>query len=116
MPSFISCFVVIFSFRFLIHPLDAFLVSTGQTLLLNDVPYYVPAKAFTTVSLPSTKSLNALIPVTVVGVSLTNSSQGTLETIIDAFGADDVWNEAFLEGKSKRGRLMHIVLVPTKFM
>ena len=98
--------VVVFSIQCFIgtYTVYATLVGTGQTLLLNDLPYYVPAKALTTLPLPYVKSLSfagGLVPVTVVGFSSVNSSQGTLSSVIDAFGSDDVWNEAFLEGKTK---------------
>ena len=80
------------------------LQSTGQTLLLNDLPYYVPATPVAAIStLKSLKKLpsdNALVPVTVVDLSASNSSLSTLEAIIASFGVDDdVWNEGFLEGK-----------------
>ena len=106
---FILPLVVVFLFHCFIctHSVYATLVSTGQTLLLNDLPYYVPAKAFTTLPLPYIKSLSfagGFVPVTVVGLSSVNSSQGTLATVIDSFGSDDVWNAAFLEGKSNLGR------------
>ena len=39
---------------------------------------------------------------TVVGVSASNSSLSTLESIINGFGVDDVWNEGFLEGEFKQ--------------
>ena len=39
---------------------------------------------------------------TVVGVSASNSSLSTLESIINGFGVDDVWNEGFLEGECKQ--------------
>lgn len=39
------------------------------------------------------------MPVTVVQSSASNASLSTLESIIDGFGVDDVWNQGFLEGK-----------------
>lgn len=75
------------------------LTSTGQTLVLNDIPYYVPATPFAT--FPSLRPLQSaaftggLAPVTVVRLSASNAS---LEQAISGFGADDVWNEGFVEG------------------
>lgn len=81
----------------------AALISTGQTLLLDDIPYYLPPLPYTKVSflppLVSVASTAGLVPVTVVAASATNSSQGTLQSIIDGFGSDDVWSQGFLEGK-----------------
>ncbi len=92
-----------FAFILIVRLTTATLTSTGQTVLLDDIPYYIPAAPFTTVSLLSSlKSLNSasgLVPVTVVGVSASNSSLSSLESTIDGFGSDDVWNQGFLEGK-----------------
>lgn len=78
------------------------LTSTGQTLVLNDFSYYVPATPFATVpfpnSLQSAASAGGLAPVTVVVLSASNASLSGLEQAIDGFGVDDVWNEGFLEG------------------
>ena len=79
------------------------LTSTGQTLVLNDIPYYVPATPFAT--LPFLKPLQSaayaggLAPVTVVRLSASNASLSGLEQAISGFGVDDVWNEGFVEGK-----------------
>ena len=90
----------------LLDVVAASLISTGQTLLLNDIPYYVPANPFTTIppltSLHTLRFAGGLVPVTVVGVSASNSSSSTLESIINEFGMDDVWNEGFLEGECKQ--------------
>ena len=100
-PIFLTLFVV-----FQLHAIAAgSLTSTGQTLLLNDIPYYVPATPFTILPFPNAlktlTSAGSLAPVTVVSVSSTNSSLGTLQTIVDEFGSDDVWNNGFLQGKCK---------------
>ena len=75
---------------------------TGQTLLLNDIPYYVPATPFVTVpssaSLKNFGSANGLVPVTVVALPSSNSKLSDVEAILSGFAADDVWNEGFLEG------------------
>ena len=75
--------------------------STGQTLVLNDIPYYVPATPFATLPflypLQSAAFTGNLAPVTVVRLSASNAS---LEQAISGFGADDVWNEGFVEGNA----------------
>ena len=78
------------------------LESTGQTLVLNGIPYYVPATPFTTISvlkpLKSAASAGGLVPVTILKLSASNANPSGLEQAIDGFGEDDVWNEGFLEG------------------
>ena len=74
----------------------------GQTLLLNDIPYYVPATPLITLpsfsSLTNLGSADGLVPVTVVALPTSNSSLSVLGAVVSGFGADDVWNEGFLEG------------------
>ena len=72
------------------------LVSTGQTVVIRDIPYYVPAKPITTVSSGGLRRLGtcgSLVPVTVI-----NSSASIQSTIKGFAGSDDVWSEAFLDG------------------
>ena len=95
--------LVIFLFAFFQHLTWAVtLRSTGQTLVLNDIPYYVPGAPFATIpflkSLQSTASAGGLVPATVVQLSASNASLSGLERAIDEFEEDDVWNEGFLEG------------------
>lgn len=69
--------------------------------MLGNIPYYVPATPYTTVSasgINRLQSVNSLTPVTVVSVSASNST-ASLEDIIRGFAADDVWIPDFLEGK-----------------
>ncbi|KAI4257713.1 MAG: hypothetical protein LQ352_001553 [Teloschistes flavicans] len=76
------------------------LTSTGGTLTLNDVPYYVPGTPYTTVSTRAFQGLqnvNSLVPVTVVNVAAGNDSLSDLESVIGKFATDDVWNSGFLE-------------------
>ena len=79
------------------------ITTTGQTLVLNDVPYYLPAASFATLpfftSLKGAASAVGFVPVTVVELSASNASQSGLKHVIDSFGADDVWNSGFLEGQ-----------------
>ena len=96
-PALVSC---ILSIRLT----AAALTSTGQTLLLDDIPYYVPATPYTKVSgFPSLKpatSANGLVPVTVLGLPSTDGSLTTIQSIIAGFSAvDDVWSQGFLDGK-----------------
>ena len=103
MLTFTPSALVIFLFAFFQHLTWAVtLRSTGQTLVLNDIPYYVPGTPFATIpflkSLQSTASAGGLVPVTVVRLSASNASLSGLERAIDDFEEDDVWNEGFLEG------------------
>ena len=104
-PSYSLGYALVF-FLLIIRLTAAALTSTGQTLLLNGVPYYVPATPYIKVSsLPSLKSVasaGGLVPVTIVGVSAANSSLSSIGGIIDGFGFDDVWNPGFLDGRSTR--------------
>lgn len=78
------------------------LTSTGGTLTLNDIPYYVPGTPYTTVStraFQGLQSVNGLVPVTVVNLAAGNDSLSSLESVLGKFAADDVWNAGFLEGK-----------------
>ncbi|KAI4095792.1 MAG: hypothetical protein LQ339_007155 [Xanthoria mediterranea] len=77
--------------------------STGGTLMLGDIPYYVPATPYTTVSvraLGRLQSVNGLSPVTVIGATAGNASVGSLGSILAAFATDDVWNPYFLQGRN----------------
>ncbi|KAL8640063.1 MAG: hypothetical protein Q9228_002973 [Teloschistes exilis] len=76
------------------------LTSTGSTLTLNDIPYYVPGTPYTTVStraFQGLQSVNGLVPVTVVNLAAGNDSLSNLESVLGKFAADDVWNAGFLE-------------------
>ena len=93
---------VIAIFSVCLHPITASLLFTGQTLFLNDIPYYVPATPLVTLpsfsSLTNLGSADGLVPVTVVTLPSSNFSLSVVETVVSGFGADDVWNEGFLEG------------------
>lgn len=94
---------VIFS-SLIAHAANAVLTNTGQTFILNDIPYYIPGTPLTKLapfrSLGSITNTGGLVPVTIVDVSSSASSNtSTLETVIDGFGVDDVWNNGFLEGQ-----------------
>ncbi|KAL8961000.1 MAG: hypothetical protein Q9193_002387 [Seirophora villosa] len=77
------------------------LTSTGGTFMLGNLPYYVPATPYTTISaqgFPRLRGVNGLAPVTVVSATAGSDNIGSLASIIRGFAADDVWNTGFLEG------------------
>ncbi|MCJ1405391.1 hypothetical protein MMC11_008619 [Xylographa trunciseda] len=79
------------------------LISTGMTVVLNDIPYYIPAGPVATIKLGATQ-LNAgisaagLVPLTVVETTSLTFSQSDLEAIIANYTAsDDVFQNGFLQ-------------------
>ena len=97
-----ASFYVLAIFSVCLHPITASLIFTGQTLFLNNIPYYVPATPLVTLPsfsfLTNLGSADGLVPVTVVALPSSNFSLSTVEAVVSGFGADDVWNEGFLEG------------------
>ncbi|KAI4198696.1 MAG: hypothetical protein LQ346_002716 [Caloplaca aetnensis] len=94
------------------------LKSTGGTLMLGDIPYYIPASPYTTISPQGFGRLNSvtgLSPVTVVSVIAGNDSAGGLGSILKDYAADDVWNTGFLEGRLQRSltEALRILVGPT---
>ena len=84
----------------LLPPMNAIsLTSTGSTIVLSDISYYVPATPLVTfaslASINNIASAHGLTPVTVIG-GTPNSSFSTTEEVLSAFSYDDVWNEGFL--------------------
>ena len=81
------------------HAIATEIASTGSTLTLNGVSYYVPATPLITLprfsSLNSATSAGGLVPVTVIGGS-SNASLASTAQVSASFGYDDVWNEGFL--------------------
>lgn len=80
-------------------------VTTGITLSLNNIPYYLPGKPFSSgyasiyakCTARSKTSGLGFIPITVVNSESAGLSLSALETILDGFGkTDDVWGDAFL--------------------
>lgn len=70
--------------------------------MLGDIPYYIPATPYTTISpqgFSRLNSVNGLSPVTVISVTAGNDSVGSLGSVVKEFAADDVWNTGFLEGR-----------------
>lgn len=94
------CSLLLFNFE---QIMALSLISTGGTLMLGNIPYYVPATPFTTISTSGfgrLQSVNGLAPVTVISITAANNSIGHLSSIIGDFAADDVWNTGFLDGRT----------------
>lgn len=85
------------------------LVSTGQTVVLDGQPYYVPASPLTTVKARRFRSLpsaGGLVPVTVV------DSMVNLQATFQAYEkADDIWSIGFLEGNACLHRSLFLLFV-----
>ena len=98
----ISCFLFPFAFG-----LD--LISTGSTVALNGVPYYVPSTPY--VKIPSFNSrvlagkgsgYGGIVPVTVVKATAA-VTLAQLKSTITAYGSeDDVWQTGFLSSTHDR--------------
>ena len=87
------------------------LTSTGSTIELAGIPYYVSSKAFASVpnslytqSLAGGKSVGTpWIPVTVVKATSGAVSITELQSTLKSFGeSDDVWTTDFLSGNPQR--------------
>ncbi|KAL9000402.1 MAG: hypothetical protein Q9169_000919 [Polycauliona sp. 2 TL-2023] len=77
------------------------LTSTGGTLMLGHVPYYIPGAPYTSVAvqgLGRLQSVNGLSPVTVISPTASNATAGGLGPIVADFATDDVWSADFLQG------------------
>ncbi|KAL8695523.1 MAG: hypothetical protein Q9224_003393, partial [Gallowayella concinna] len=77
------------------------LTPTGATVMVGDLPYFIPAMPYTTTpaqGLGQLQNINVLSPVTVVTVAAGNASIESLRSILGEFAKDDVWNTAFLKG------------------
>lgn len=85
------------------------LTSTGSTVELNGIPYYIPGKPFASLPYFSPQSLaglkgllGGLVPVTVVATPSVDFNVEELGKTVHGFGEkDDVWGEGFLSGKWK---------------
>lgn len=86
---------------------DGNLTSTGSTVNLNGIPYYIPGSPFASVAkrqshiLTGKKSVfGGLVPVTIVGTSSVTFNLVDLHQSLKSYSEkDDVWNEGFLPGK-----------------
>lgn len=78
----------------------ATLVSTGSTLIFNDIYYFVSPYSVGTISLPSLSnavSIAGLMPITVISEPVTATSFSAL--ISNYTSTDDVFQLGFLQGK-----------------
>lgn len=89
------------------------LASTGSTVILNGVPYYIPGTPYA--SRPSFKASNSttilgrLVPLTVVATSSVTFNLADLEKTVKGFQeTDDVWQAAFLSGMLREPNKLEI--------
>lgn len=89
------------------------LISTGSSVMLNEIPYYIPAAPVTTLRVHpnqfrSTISAAGLVPLTVFETSLLTFSQKDLDdTVANYTARDDVFQAGFLQGTRKSIILRH---------
>lgn len=82
------------------------LTSTGSTVELNGIPYYIPGKPFASLPFYGPRSLaglkgllGGLVPVTLVATASVDFNVEDLGKTVQDFGEkDDVWTEGFLSG------------------
>lgn len=96
-----ACLIsAILNFLFLARLGTSQLVSTGQTVTVSGIPYYVPATPLTIVTTRKSRrlhSLGELVPVTVA------ENPTNLQLTIQGYGeVDDVWSTGFLEGEIRQ--------------
>ena len=87
--------------------LAAELTSTGSTVALDGVPYYIPSTPYA--SIPNFQSqilagkgsgYGGIVPVTVVNATSATFTLAQLDQTVATFGReDDVWQEGFLSGR-----------------
>ena len=83
-----------------ISPIFA-LTSTGSTVEVNGISYYLPGKPFTSISSSRAAGTGSSIPVTIVKTNSSGISISALQAVIKTFGEiDDVWNPGFSSGKT----------------
>ena len=101
-------FLLCYAFSLSLSPITAQLLSTGSTVELGGVPYYVPSAAV--LSLPTSFYVDVLaganasdhpwIPITVVTASSKTLSIAGLKDILRSYNKnDDVWTNSFLQGR-----------------
>ena len=77
----------------------------GSTVLLNEIPYYIPATSVTVLQLDSqavnmVTAVAGYIPLTVIDTSSLTFNAGDLhETITEYTTTDDVFQEGFIQSK-----------------
>lgn len=99
MPSLLP--VALLAFDFLLPTLASTLSSTGQTVVLDGTPFYVPAEpvaVLDTSSLPRTIKDSDLTPLTVVSTDNLSYNAQAFEAAVSNFtSTDDVFSAGFLE-------------------
>lgn len=86
---------------------DGNLTSTGSTVNLNGIPYYIPGSPFASIAKLQSQTLTGkksvfggLVPITIVGTNSVTFNLVDLHQKLRTYGEkDDVWNEGFLPGK-----------------
>lgn len=86
---------------------DGNLTSTGSTVNLNGISYYIPGSPFASVAKFQSQVLTGkkrvfggLVPITIVVTSSVTFNLVDLHQSVKIYGEkDDVWNEGFLPGK-----------------
>lgn len=74
-------------------------VSTGQTVTLDGIPYFVPPDPFATISLPKGLDLNGFSVLTVFKPDSLPFGEEELEDAVDHYlRQDDVFTTSFLQG------------------
>ena len=85
-----------------LRAVDAYtLVSTGTTVRLNGVPYYVPPDAVGRLPSNITRIPGdfGLLPITVVSTNSSSFGNGDFQTLRTSFSeTDDVFQDGFLQG------------------
>ena len=77
--------------------------STGSTVMLDNIPYYIPASPIAAIQIQSNRlsslsSALGLVPLTVISTTSLTFNQGELEaTTANYTAADDVFQAGFLE-------------------
>jgi hypothetical protein len=112
--SVFALFLVATSFFLSSQTSASLLTSTGSTIELGGIPYYVSSKSFASVSstfytqaLADGKSMGTpWIPVTVVKATSATFGTTELQSTLKTFGdIDDVWTTGFLSGQSPKPRV-----------
>ena len=77
----------------------AAIIRTGSTVLLNNVPYFIPPRSVAVLKLlPGRLNGNDFTPLTVIEVNEPTFDQAELQGQVQNYTAvDDVWQEGFLE-------------------
>ena len=81
----------------------AIIQSTGSTVILNGVPYFAPPNPVTTLLggwVPSFYGAGTgLLPMTVVTTNQPQYGASDLDTSVQGYAGDDVWQSGFLQRK-----------------